>query len=81
MKDSYMYVDGHEREDVVEYRGQFVRKMIGLEFLKRENTLTLDANLALPKELETPRADVIAKTVVLFHDESTFQVSDYERTK
>lgn len=73
------YVDGHEREDVVEYRGQFLRKMIGLGFLKRENILTPEAKLALPKDLETPRADVIAKTVVLFHDKSTFQVSDYER--
>ena len=34
------YVDGHEREDVVEYRGQFLRKMIGLGFL-RERTYRL----------------------------------------
>jgi len=26
------YVDGHERDDVVEYRGKFLRKMVGLGF-------------------------------------------------
>ena len=74
------YVDGHEREDVVEYRGQFLRKMIGLGFLNRDNAPTPEAKLALPEDLETPRSDVLAKTIVLFHDESTFQANDYERT-
>ena len=43
--------------------------MIGLGFLNKENyTQIPEAKLALPEDLETPRADVIAKTVVLFHD-------------
>ena len=48
------YVDGHEREDVMEYRGQFLRKMIGLGFLNRDNAPTPEAKLALPEDLETP---------------------------
>lgn len=48
------YVDGHEQEDVVEYRGQFLRKMIGQGFLNRDNAPTPEAKLALPEDLETP---------------------------
>ena len=73
------YMDGHKREDVVEYHGQFLRKMIGLGFLNRENAPTPETKQALPEDLKTPRTYVIAKTVVLFHDESTSQANDYER--
>ena len=55
--------------------------MIGQGFLTRENAPTPEAKLALPEDLETPRSDVLAKTIVLFHDESTFQANDYERTQ
>ena len=75
------YVDGHERDDVVEYRAQFLRRMVGLGFLNRENAPTPEAKLALPEDLETPRAAVLAKTIVLFHDESTFQANDFKRTQ
>ena len=75
------YVDGHERSDVVEYRAQFLRKMVALGFLNRENAPTPEAKLALPEDLDTPPAEVLAKTIVLFHDESTFQANDYERTQ
>ena len=71
------YMDGHEREDVVEHHGQFLRKMIGLGFLNRDNAPAPETKLALPEDLKTLRADV-AKTVVLFHDESTSQANDYE---
>ena len=75
------YVDGHERSDVVQYRAKFLRKMIALGFLNRDNAPTHEAKLALPEDLETPRADVLSKTIVLFHNESTFQANDYERTQ
>ena len=75
------YVDGHERSDVVEYRAQFLRKMIAMGFLNRENAPTPEAKLALPEDLDAPQADILAKTIVLFHDESTFQANDYERTQ
>ena len=42
---------------------------------------TPEAKLSLPEDLETPHANVLSKTVVLFHDESTFQANDYERTQ
>ena len=35
----------------------------------------------MPPDLECPPDSVVEKTVVLFHDESTFQANDYERTQ
>lgn len=37
------YCDGHERDDVVEYRGKFLRKLIALGFLNKENAPTPEA--------------------------------------
>lgn len=48
------YVDGHERSDVVEYRAVFLRKMVALGFLNRDNAPTPEAKLSLPEDLETP---------------------------
>jgi len=70
------FVDGHEREDVVEYRKKFLRKMVGLGFLNEQNAPTDEAKLALPGDLACPPQAVLDKTVVLFHDESTFQAND-----
>ncbi len=75
-KGTYMYVDGHERSDVVEYRQSFLRKLCGLGFLNKNNALTPEAVKSLPTDLECPLDDKISKTVVLFHDESTFQEND-----
>ena len=55
--------------------------MIALGFLNRDNAPTPEAKLSLPEDLETPHADVLSKTVVLFHNESTFQANDCERTQ
>ena len=74
------YCDGHERDDVVEYRGKFIRKMIALGFLNKDNAPTPEAAASLPTDLESPSADKISKTVVIFHDESTFQANDDQRT-
>ena len=67
------YVDGHVRSDVVEYCAQFLKKMVALGFFNRENAPTPEAKLALPEDLDTPRVEVLAKTIVLFQDESTFR--------
>ena len=75
------YIDGHEREDVVEYRNKFLRKMVSLGFLNKENAPTPEAAQALPSDLEAPASDQINKTIIFFHDESTFQACDYERTQ
>ena len=74
------FVDGHERDDVVQYRKKFLRKMVGLGFLNRENAPTEEAKLALPLDLCAPPTDVVEKTILLFHDESTFQANDDQRT-
>ena len=74
------FVDGHEREDVVEYRKTFLRRMVALGFLNEHNAPTEEAKNALPADLECPRLEVLEKTVVLFHDESTFQANDDQPT-
>lgn len=72
-------MDGHGRSDVVEYCGQFLKKMVALGF-HRENAPTPEAKLALPEDLETTPPKFLAKTIVLFHDRSTFQANDWNET-
>ena len=50
-------------------------------FLNPENSPTVDAKNASPVDLHPPRTDqTVEKTVVLFHDESTFQAIDDQPT-
>ena len=72
------YVDGHEREDVIDYRQKFLRKMIANGFLNRNNMPMPSIESAFPSDLESPPDEVIQKTVIIFHDESTFQANDEE---
>lgn len=74
------FVDGHERPDVAEYREKFLRRMVGLGFLNPENTPTEQAKNALPVDLNSPPPEAAEKTLVLFHDESTFQANDDQPT-
>lgn len=74
------YVDGHEQSDVVEYRAQFLKRMVALGFLNQENAPTPEAKLALSEDLDPPRPEDLVKTIMLFHGESTFQANDYECT-
>ena len=74
------FVDGHERADVVEYRRKFLRRMVALGFLNTNNAPTVEAKEALPTDLSCPPQDVLDKTVVLFHDESTFQSNEDQAT-
>ena len=69
------FVDSHEREDVVAYR----TTMVSLGFLNPDNAPTDEAKNALPSDLGPPPAEVIEKTVVLFHDE-TFQAKEDQPT-
>ena len=49
------FVDGHELDDVIESRRQFLRRMIGLGFLHENNAPTDDAKVALNSvNLEPP---------------------------
>ena len=74
------YVDGHERPDVVQYRSKFLRLLCALGFLNKHNAPTPEAVDSLPSELECPSDEQVAKTVVIFHDESTFQENDDQTT-
>ena len=74
------FVDGHEREDVVQYRSKFLRRMVTLGFLNPSNAPTEEAKAALPADLSSPDTVVIDKTVVLFHDETTFQSNEDQLT-
>ena len=70
------FVDGHKRDDVVEYRKTFLRRRLALGFLNESNAPTEEAKKALNTDLDPPRPEVIDKTVVLFNDETTFQAND-----
>ena len=48
--------------------------------LNKKNAPIPDAADSLPSDLDCPSDDQIAKTVVIFHDESTFQAND-DQTK
>ena len=74
------FVDGHERNDVVEYRTKFLCRMVSLGFLNPNNAPTEEAKNALPSDICVPPPDVIEKTVVLFHDETTFQANEDQPT-
>ena len=74
------YVDGHEREDVVDYRKTFLRRMVSLGFLNESGAPTDEAKNALPSDIHGPPPGLAEKTVVLFHDESTFQSNEDQPT-
>jgi len=76
LKKKGTFVDGHEQDDV-EYRTTFLWRMVGLGFLNETNAPTEEAKMALINTgLDCPRPEVIEKTVVLFHDETTFQANN-----
>ena len=54
--------------------------MVALGFLNRDNAPTDEARNALPIDLECSSQEVMNKTVILFHDESTFQCNDDQPT-
>jgi len=74
LEPSGQYVDGHEREDVVTYRQKvFLPRWKAIEPMLR--IWTLDGTAEEPPKGPTLRvAD--RKTVVWFHDESTFYAND-----
>jgi len=52
--------------------------MVATGFLNKTNAPTAEAATALPTDLESPSDEQIEKNIVIFHDESTFQVNDDE---
>ena len=62
------FVDGHKRDDVVQYRNTFLQRMAFLGFLNYDNAPTDEARNALPSDLEAPDLSVLEKPIVIFHD-------------
>ncbi|KIJ36225.1 hypothetical protein M422DRAFT_96515, partial [Sphaerobolus stellatus SS14] len=74
-----MYIDGHEREDVVEYRKGFLERW--KEYEKRMIIYDNHGNI-----ISTPNGPAIPlqvrfKLILVTHDESTFYANDRRKTK
>ncbi|RPA80167.1 hypothetical protein BJ508DRAFT_210526 [Ascobolus immersus RN42] len=67
-----VYIDGHEREDVVRYREIFVAEMSKIEDSGRLLRLDSEGNTVYPSNLPPG----IKPLVLLTHDESTFNAND-----
>ena len=73
-----MYIDGHEREDVVEYRKGFVERW--KEYEKRFIIYDNDGNvLSTPTGFPVPQG-VRFRLILVTHDESTFYENDRRKT-
>lgn len=68
-----IFIDAHERPDVVASRETFLRKMVKIGFLHFTNAPTEEAQKAIPANIDAPTLERRSKTVVFCHDESTFQ--------
>ena len=76
-----VYIDGHEREDVVAYRKEFIQKMVSIGFINKDNAPTPQAAQCLPEDVRCPPEEQLQKTVVLFHDESIFSANEDQGTQ
>ncbi|THU79940.1 hypothetical protein K435DRAFT_810298 [Dendrothele bispora CBS 962.96] len=72
-----MYIDGHEREDVVRYRNDFVQRW--KEYEKRMVTFDKDGNPTMPNGFEVPQGPRF-RLVLVTHDESTFYAHDRRKS-
>lgn len=70
------YFDGHERDDVVKSRKQFLEDMISVGFLHPSQAPTPDSQRAFPSNVPLASEEARSKLVVIFHDESTFHAND-----
>ena len=76
-KKNGMYIDGHEREDVVRYRNAFVARW--KEYEKRFHKWNNDGN-PLPLPTGFPVAGGRFRLILITHDESTFFQNDERKT-
>lgn len=58
----------------------FLRRMVSLGFLNESCAPTEEARRTLPSDISGPSSEIAKKTVVLFHDESTFQANEDQPT-
>ena len=73
-----VYIDGHEREDVVSHRRKFLRQLIAGGFLTPELAPSTEAKEAFPDDLDPPTLPRREKNIFIFHDETTFNANDDE---
>ena len=67
-----LYFDGHERKDVVEYRGIFLRKLEILESTHKPPPLCEDGLASTNSGLAT----AVRELVLIYHDESCFHSNE-----
>ena len=72
-KKGSIYVDGHERPDVIEYRNRFCDRWYNKYFPRMTY---FDGDMMLPME---PDLKGEQKIVPVFHDESTFRANEDQR--
>ena len=71
-----VFIDGHERSDVVESRVKFLRTMTEYGFLRPDNAPTEEAAKALPADVPHMSKEEGEKRIVWFHDESAYNTSE-----
>ena len=71
-----IYIDGHERDDVIQHRKTFLRQMVASGFLLKDRAPNDEAKEAFPCDIESPTPERRAKNIFIFHDESTFNAND-----
>ena len=72
-----IYIDGHERTDVVEYRKTFLKEVSTLGFLHISNAPNEEAASLLEAVSVNPNWN---NTIFWFHDESIFNANDDQAT-
>ena len=71
-----MYIDGHQREDVVQHRQW---QLVAGGFLSTESAPGLEAHSAFPSDIDPPSPEHRGKkNLFIFHDETTFNANDDE---
>ena len=71
-----IFIDGHERPDVVSSCMTSLRKMVKIGSVQFTNALMEEARQALHEDMDPPILETRKKTVVFFHDETTFQSTE-----
>ena len=70
-------MDGHERADVIESRGEFLKTMTSLGFLDKDNAPNEEVAKLLPAVTVSPEEK---DTIFWFHDESSYNANDDQAT-
>ena len=71
-----VFINDHERQDVVESREKFLRNMTECGFLRADNARTEEAAQALPTDVPHTTKEEGEKCIVGWHDESAYNTSE-----